>query len=211
MCYRLARSLPRRVAAGKSVTYTLTVTNLGASTAENVTVLDEPLPYPDLLEIDVESIEASQGECLTADIVDNRQLSCDLGTMAPEITATVTFVAQVASWVPDYAVLVNDAQVYSETFDDNNGNDQYSNQTIVSRMAVLEVIKTPDPEISLPTWNITHTITVTNLGPSDVEGVFISDTIPVQVLNPTWTCCASNDGECDIPCEPPTCPDEPCP
>jgi uncharacterized repeat protein (TIGR01451 family)/CSLREA domain-containing protein len=199
------------VAAGNTVTYTLTVTNLGPSTAENVTVLDEPLPYPDLLNIDVESIEASQGECLTADIVDERRLSCNLGTIAPEMTATVTFVASVPSWVPDYTVLVNDAQVYSDMFDDNNGNDQYSNQTLVSRVADLEVIKTQDPEISLPYWDVTYTITVTNLGPSDVEGLFISDTIPVEVLDPVMTCCASDDGECDIPCEPPTCPEEPCP
>ncbi len=199
------------VAAGNTVTYTLTVSNTGPSTAENVTVLDEPLPYPDLLNIDVESIEPSQGECLTADIVDQRRLSCNLGTIAPEMTATVTFVADVPSWVPDYTVLVNDAQVYSDMFDDNNGNDLYSNQTVVSRVADLEVIKTQDPEISLPTWEITYTITVTNFGPSDVEGLFISDTIPVQVLDPTWTCCASDDGECDVPCEPPICPVEPCP
>jgi uncharacterized repeat protein (TIGR01451 family) len=199
------------VAAGNTVTYTLAVTNTGPSTAENVTVLDEPLPYPDLLNIDVESIEPSQGECLTADIVDERRLSCNLGTLAPDMTATVTFVASVPSWVPDYTVLVNDALVYSDMSDDNNGNDLYSNQTIVSRVADLEVIKTQDPEISLPTWDITYTITVTNLGPSDVEGLFISDTIPVQVLDPVMTCCASDDGECDIPCEPPTCPEEPCP
>lgn len=198
------------VAAGNTVTYTLTVSNTGPSTAENVTVLDEPLPYSDLLEIDVESIEPSQGECLTANIVDQRRLSCNLGTIAPEMTGTVTFVAQVPSWVPDYTVLVNDAQVYSDMFDDNNGNDVVTNHTIVSRVADLMVEKTQDPEIALPTWDITYTITVTNLGPSDVEGLFVSDTIPSQILDPEWTCCASDDGTCDVPCEPPTCPEGPC-
>lgn len=199
------------VVAGTTVTYTLTVTNTGPSTAENVTVLDEPLPYPDLLNIDVESIEPSQGECLTAHIVDQRRLNCNLGTIAAGMTATVTFVADVPSWVPDNSLLVNDAQVYSDMFDDNNGNDWYSNQTVVSRVADLEVSKTQDPEIALPTMDITYVITVANLGPSDVEGLFISDTVPVAVLNPTWTCCVSGDGECDVPCEPPTCPVEPCP
>ena len=46
---------------------------------------------------------------------------------------------------------------------------------------------------------------MTNLGPSDVDGLIISDTLPIQLLDATWTCCAS-DGECDVPCEPPTCP-----
>ena len=198
------------VAAGGMVTYTLTVSNTGPSTAENVVVLDEPLPLPDLLEINVQSITPSQGNCQTGHIVDQGRLSCNLGTILPGESANVTFVAHVPSWVQDYTVLVNDAQAYSDMFDDNNGNDIVTNQTIVSRVADLEVVKTQDPEIALPYWDITYSITVTNLGPSDVEGVFISDTIPVQVLNPTWTCCAS-DGQCDVPCEPPVCPEEPCP
>jgi uncharacterized repeat protein (TIGR01451 family) len=198
------------VAAGNTVTYTLTVSNTGPSTAENVTVLDEPLPMPELLEIDVESIEPSQGECLTANIVDQRRLSCNLGTISPQMTATVTFVAHVPSWLPDYTVLVNDAQVYSDMFDDNNGNDVVSNHTIIGRVADLMVEKTQEPEAALPTQDITYTITITNLGPSDVDGIIISDTLPVQLLDATWTCCAS-EGECDVPCETPTCPEEPCP
>jgi uncharacterized repeat protein (TIGR01451 family) len=200
-----------QVAAGGTVTYTLTVSNTGPSTAENVVVLDEPLPFPDLLEIDVQSIAPSQGNCQTAHIVDERRLSCNLGTILPEESANVTFIAHVPSSVADGTVLVNDAQVYSDRFDNNNGNDVVTNHTLVSRVADLQVEKTQQPEISLPGWDITYTITVTNLGLSDAEGVLISDTIPAQVLNPTWTCCASDGGECNIPCEPPTCPVEPCP
>jgi uncharacterized repeat protein (TIGR01451 family) len=199
-----------QVAAGGTVTYTLTVSNTGPSTAENVVVLDEPLPFPDLLEIDVQSISPSQGSCQTGHIVDQRRLSCNLGTILPQESATVSFVAHVPSWVPDNTVLVNDAQAYSDMFDDNNGNDVVTNHTLVSRVADLLVEKTQDPEIALPTMDITYSITVTNEGPSDAEGVFISDTLPAQVLNPTWTCCASG-GQCDVPCQPPVCPVQPCP
>ncbi|MGB9301170.1 MAG: hypothetical protein WCD51_11325, partial [Anaerolineae bacterium] len=198
------------VAAGGMVTYTLTVSNTGPSTAENVMVLDEPLPLPDLLEINVQSITPSQGNCQTGHIVDQGRLSCNLGTILPGESANVTFAAHVPSWVQDYTVLVNDAQAYSDMFDDNNGNDIVSNQTVVSRVADLEVGKTQDPKIALPGQDITYTIVVTNTGPSDAQGVIISDTLPVEVLNPTWTCCAS-DGECDVPCEPPVCPPGECP
>jgi uncharacterized repeat protein (TIGR01451 family) len=80
----------------------------------------------------------------------------------------------------------------------------------VIRTADLMVEKTQEPEIALPGWDITYSVTVTNLGLSDAEGVLISDTTPVPVLNPTWTCCASDDGDCEVPCEPPVCPEGPC-
>jgi uncharacterized repeat protein (TIGR01451 family) len=198
------------VAAGGMVTYTLTVSNTGFSTAENVVLLDEPLPSPELLEINVQSIKASQGSCQKGHIVDQQRLKCNLGTIQPGEAATVTFVAHVPSWVPDGTVLVNDAQVYSDMFDDNNGNDMASNQTVVSRVADLEVGKTQEPVVALPGQDVTYTIVVTNTGPSDAQGVIISDTLPVEVLNPTWSCCAS-DGQCDVPCEPPVCPPGECP
>jgi hypothetical protein len=91
--------------------------------------------------------------------------------------------------VPESTVLVNGAQIYSDMFDDNNGNNECSNHTIVSRVADLEVIRIQDREISLAGWDIIYTITVTNLGPSDIEGLSISGAIRVQVLDPTWTCC----------------------
>jgi len=199
------------VAAGGMVTYTLTVSNTGPSTAENVMVLDEPLPLPELLEIDVQSISPSQGNCQTGHIVDQRRLSCNLGTIKPTEAVTVTFVAHVPSWVPDGTVLVNDAQAYSDMFDGNNGNDVVTNHTIVSRVADLDVDKTQEPETTLPGLEVVYTIVVTNTGPSDAHGVMISDTLPFNATSLTVEGCASDGGQCDVPCEVPTCPAGECP
>ncbi len=196
------------VAAGRTLTYTLTVTNHGPSTAENVVVRDQPLPSL----VEIQEITPSQGNCDEGYLgAPDYLLTCNLGTLSPDQSETVTIVASVPSSVLDGTELVNVARAYSDMFDGNNGNDVFTNETVVTTWSDLEVLKTQVPEIALPGWGVTYTITVTNLGPSDVEGVFISDTVPVEVLNPTWTCCASDDGECDIPCEPPICPEEPCP
>jgi len=198
------------VAAGGTVTYTLAVTNTGPSTAENVVLFDQPLPS--LLEIDTTSILASQGNCLTANIGEpDYLLTCNLGTLGPDVTATVTFTATVPSWVPDGTLLVNDALVYSDMFDDNNGNDFATNWTTVIARADLEVEKTQEPEITLPSLEVTYTITVTNLGSSDAHGVIVSDTLPFAATTMSMECCASDGGDCDVECEVPTCPPGDCP
>jgi uncharacterized repeat protein (TIGR01451 family) len=156
-------------------------------------------------------VTPSQGACDEGHMgAPDYLLICNLGTLLPDQSETVAIVARVPPSLPDGTPLLNVARAYSDMFDDNNGNDVVTNHTIVSRLADLMVEKTQEPETGLPTLDITYTITITNLGPSDVDGIFVSDTLPVQLLDATWTCCAS-DGECDAPCETPTCPDEPCP
>jgi len=196
-----------QVAAGAAMTYTLTISNTGPSTANNVVLTDQPLPS--LLEIT--EVTPSKGACDTTLIgAPDYALECWLGTLLPGQTETVLITADVPSWVPAATTFTNVARVYSDMFDDDNSSNMGVNDTIVSALSDLEVLKTQDPEIALPGWDVTYSITVTNLGPSDAEGVFISDTIPVQLLDAQWTCCASGDGQCDVACEPPVCPNGPC-
>jgi uncharacterized repeat protein (TIGR01451 family) len=204
------------VAAGGTLRYILEIDNNGPSDAENVVVEEWGLsPFLDIIDVECEKDDYGECSCNTSELGElgdeNRRLVCYLGTIENYDEDEITITARIPSDVPEGTRLVNDAKVYSDVLDDYNGDNLATNWTYVSRWADLEVEKTQDPEISLPGWDITYTVTVTNLGLSDAEGVFISDTIPVQVLNPTWNCCASDDGECDIPCEPPTCPVEPCP
>jgi len=208
---------PDEVAAGGLLYYTLSIYNEGPSMAENVVVEDWGLsPFLDIIEVECLKDAGGSCSCATTELGElgdeNRRLECNLGTILDDDEDHIYITARIPSDVPEgIDLLKNDARVYSDVFDDYNGNNLATNWTTVSRWADLMVEKTQDPEISLPGMDITYTITVTNLGLSDVEGVFISDTVPVEVLNPTWTCCASDDGECDVPCEPPTCPVEPCP
>ncbi|HMB52283.1 MAG TPA: IPTL-CTERM sorting domain-containing protein, partial [Thermoanaerobaculia bacterium] len=43
---------------------------------------------------------------------------------------------------------------------------------------------------------ITYTIVVTNLGPSDVTGATVTDTVPAELSNVTWTCVADPGASC---------------
>jgi uncharacterized repeat protein (TIGR01451 family) len=195
------------VAAGGTLTYTLTITNHGPSTAEDVVVRDQPLPSV----LEIEDVTPSKGNCDEGYMgAPNYLLTCNLGTLLADQSETVTIVARVPSSVPDGTPLVNVARAYSDMYDGNNANDVITNESVVTTWADLQVLKTQDPKIALPTQRVTYTITVTNQGPSDAEGLVVSDTLPVPMTDVSWECCASGDGECQVP-PPPTCPQEPCP
>jgi uncharacterized repeat protein (TIGR01451 family) len=199
------------VTAGQDLEYTLTVWNYGPSMAENVVLEDwgiSPL-------LEITDVQWSPSDsCITTELGEvgdtNRRLTCNLGTLYDYNSAQVTIYAHVPSDVAEGTLLVNDVRVYSDVFDDDNGDNLRTNQTTVSAWADLEVEKTQEPPIALPTLELTYTITVTNLGPSDAYGAILSDTIPSEIVNVSWECCASDGGRCQVPFEP-TCPEGPCP
>ncbi len=70
---------PDPVQVGATLTYTITVSNRGPSTATNVQLTD-PLPSS----LTVISVTPSQGTCTTSPV-----LSCSLGTLAPGALVTI--------------------------------------------------------------------------------------------------------------------------
>jgi uncharacterized repeat protein (TIGR01451 family) len=46
--------------------------------------------------------------------------------------------------------------------------------------------------------SITFTIVVSNTGPGSANGAILSDTLPANVLNPTWACAASGGAVCTV-------------
>ena len=73
---------PPSVAQRRNVTYTLNVQNAGPSAAQKVTVND-PLDSTSLTEV---AVETTQGSC-------DATVSCSLGTLAANATATITITA----------------------------------------------------------------------------------------------------------------------
>jgi uncharacterized repeat protein (TIGR01451 family) len=206
---------PDRVAAGTTMWYELQVCNMGPSIAKNVVLEDWGIsPLLDIIDVEWDGgVTCLKGE-LGKQGDTNRRLTCYLGYLpdwfGEEWCKSIYIEADVPSDVPEGTELLNEAKVYGELYDHQNWNNFATNTTTVEVWADLAVEKSQEPEIALPGQDITYIITATNRGPSDALGVFISDTTPVQVLNPTWTCCAS-DGTCDCPCEVPVCPAGDCP
>jgi large repetitive protein len=156
---------PGTVASGGQVTYTLTVQNSGPSSAQNVTVSDpvSAASYSDV------SAQPTQGTCDTS-------VSCSLGTLTPNATATITITATV---VARDTTLTNIAAVSSSTPDPIAENNSDSASVTVPASADLAIAKTgpANPDQGGPD---SFTITVSNSGPDTATEVVVNDTLPSQ-------------------------------
>ena len=155
------------VLAGSNLTYTLTVTNAGPSSATGVT-LNDTLPAS----VSFVSSSANQGTCRgTSTII------CDLGTLADGASATATIIVTVGS----SGDLTNTASVTSEVADPDEVDNTAEEITSVTPNADLALTKSGSPDPVLVGVNLTYTLAVTNSGPSDATGVVLTDTLPAGV------------------------------
>ena len=153
------------VFSGDTVTFTLTVQNLGPSSAQDVMVND-PIDTASFGDVDA---VASQGSC-------DATVSCSLGTIAANGTATITVTATVLA---RNTTLTNTATASSSTPDPNPDNNQASATVTVLATADLSIAKTGTAH-PIAGGGDSYTLTVSNNGPDSAEGVVVNDTLPSQ-------------------------------
>jgi uncharacterized delta-60 repeat protein/uncharacterized repeat protein (TIGR01451 family) len=155
--------------ATSNLTYTLTVTNYGPSSASNVVVADV-LPAGVVLT----GTNASQGTITNvAGLVTWQVGSLTYGAIA-------TLALDVQTTVP--GLITNSATVSAATTDPNpNDNSASVVTTVVSPTAELALGLVDSPDPVMIGYNLTYILTVTNLGPGTAPGVTLVDTLPATV------------------------------
>jgi uncharacterized repeat protein (TIGR01451 family) len=161
----IGKTAPSNVSATGSLTYTISVTNNGPSSASSVVVTDA-------LPAGVTFVTASGNFANNSGVV-----NWALGTLASGQTSNLT----VTVTAPASGTLTNVASVSSPTADTNLlDNVTPPVITTVALLADLAIGKSAPANVFAAS-NLTYTISVTNFGPSSASSVVVTDSLPVGV------------------------------
>lgn len=110
------------------------------------------------------------------------------GRLAPGGSTTVTFEVTVDAGIPPATLIENTAAVsYTGETSGFDLNATAFADIAVPTAADLAVTKTNGKTQYVPGTTSSYTIVVTNNGPSDVVGARVTDVMPSNFANPTWT------------------------
>ncbi|GAA4464347.1 SdrD B-like domain-containing protein [Novipirellula rosea] len=159
------------VQPGDTVVYTVTLTNDGPSTADNVVLTDV---IPDGLTL-VSAVMNGTNGTVSGGNITFPGVSIVSGA-ANAVTATLTFtVDSDASGTIDNTASVPDMSADGENDTTNNSDD-----ASITVMPVFDIVvdKTVDVTNAQPNDTVTYTVTLTNNGPSNATNVVLSDAVP---------------------------------
>ena len=147
--------------AGTAQGWTITVTNNGPSTAQNVTLSD-----PATTGYTPTTVTPSRGTCSIV----GAAIACSFGPLNPGGVATVTVSGVIGDGFT--GTLSNAATASSP----NAANSTGTGSVLVSASADVAITKTATQAV--PGTNITFTLSTTNNGPSTAQAVQVSDPLP---------------------------------
>jgi uncharacterized repeat protein (TIGR01451 family) len=157
---------PDPVVIGSNLTYTITVTNSGPSTAKGV-LLSQALP-PGAMFV---STVVSQGNSQQS----GGTVTCNFGIVGARSSATATVVVKPTI----EGTTSSTATVASNQPDPNSANNSATAITrVVPPSADLSVTVSDSPDPIFAGGALTYTISVTNRGPSAATGVQLTNTLP---------------------------------
>lgn len=161
---------PEPAIAGETLTYTLTLTNNGPSTARNVIVTDT-LPLSTSVVTTTPTANAQNGQ----------DVGWNLGDLTVGATRTLTVVVDVDGL--KRGTLNNTAAVTSTTADPEMENNSETISTNIDAQVNLVMVKddSVDPVPNTST-DIEYTIIVANTGPSDAINTILTDTLPTGLI-----------------------------
>ncbi|HLX64913.1 MAG TPA: PKD domain-containing protein [Planctomycetota bacterium] len=175
--------------AGSNVSYSITINNAGPSDAQGLSMSDVLPAGTTFVSLTMPAgWTRTDGTLVGA----NGTITATRGTLAASAPAQVfTLVVHVAS---NFAVnLVNTATISSTTPDSNAANNSSTDTDTPAPLADISISKDDGSTTYTAGTNVSYTITVNNAGPSDAQGLTMSDALPagttlVSVAVPAgWT------------------------
>ncbi len=161
------QALPAQASPGDQVTYRMTVTNQGQTTALGVLATD-------LLPSGISVVSALAQVGMIS--INSAILEVSIGALLPGAIDVITFVVQTSS--ASLPALANSVVVSSTNGDVDAGNNIASVVTPLTPISDLAVQVQGSSASVAEGQNVTYTITLTNQGPSTATNVALTDAIP---------------------------------
>jgi uncharacterized repeat protein (TIGR01451 family)/gliding motility-associated-like protein len=188
---RIEKQGPATIAAGEPVTYTVKVFNNGPNDATSISIQDI---------VPAQVVVSNWTATISGNAVVN---GATTGT-----TNAIALTGEIGSGAGNYITITVSGQIPSATATGNITNSATVNlttagltdynltnntsaiTTVITNNPTLQVSKS-GPQTAVAGEQIHYIIQVANNGPSDASGVNITDAIPPQLLNYTWTATSS--------------------
>lgn len=175
----VAKTGPANVNAGDNITYTMTISNTGNSTATGVTLTD-PLP-PFTSFVSATATGGLSGQCSYNQ--GTNILTCGPGQIPGGQQALITLTLKVAANAP--VGNLDNTVTLATAIGAITGANPFTFTTVVNHQADLQITKDDSPDAVNPNGQITYTIKVKNLGPSDAAAGEVR--VDEPVFPPTGT------------------------
>ncbi len=173
---------------GGSVTYTITASNAGPSSASGATVADA---FPAPLTCTWTCVGSGGGTCTASGSGNvNDAVNLPAGGSAT-YTASCTISPAASGTLSNTATVTAPGGVTDPT----PGNNSATDSDTLGAQADLSITKTDGVAVALPNGTLTYTITAANAGPSDAPGSTVADSFAAS-LTCTWTCAGAGGGTC---------------
>lgn len=188
----LSKSGPSEIAAGQTVTYTLTAGNSGPSDATNLSITDL-VPMP-LTNVSWKATAEGTATITTGASGTGSNVAVNGNIAAGDANRIhITIIGQVP---PNTTVtsFVNTAKASPSELDVPPVTSN-TITTTVNKKVTISAIKSATAVLSAGE-NVTYMLEVKNIGPSDAQNLTIADQIPSGVLNVSWT--ATSTGSASI-------------
>ncbi|TKC02826.1 T9SS type B sorting domain-containing protein, partial [Pedobacter frigoris] len=178
----IVKSGPGSVDAGRTVTYTLDVNNAGPGNAVNATITDQ---VPAVLTNVSWTATASSGAVINSGAAGTGN-AVNVKADLPAGQGSVR--VQITGLVPANTVLTSLSNTAVVTPSEAGNPPVTSNEitTSIVKNSALSVLKNGPGTISSGEA-ITYTIAISNAGPSEAVGAKLSDIVPAEVKNVSWT------------------------
>jgi len=178
------------IKTGQTLTYTILVSNPGPSSVRAATVTDS---LPAALTGASWTCAHAAGSTCTPSGTGGIQDAVDL-----PVGGTVTYTLTAAVGAGAGGTLANTASIAppAGVTDPDPSNDAASDTTLIAPNLDLSITLTDGLLLAHTGDTLTYTIVVSNPGPAAVTGARVSDELPAELENVSWTCLASSGAVC---------------